>query len=192
MSIGRFLVIPEGCDASARAAGRHVLHIRFGQAFGTGEHVSTQVCLRLLEAHLRRGDRVIDLGTGSGILAMAASRLGAVGVVAVDDDPAALAVARSNLGANGLARRVVLVRSDAADACGRGRFDLALVNIGAATIETLLPVLARSLGPGARAILAGFLIDDEEHLLRVAAGCGLLLRARRRNRPWSALVLFRP
>ena len=192
MSIGRFLVVPEGCRAAAPAAGCHLLRVRFGQAFGTGEHVTTQACLRLLAAHLRSGERVIDLGTGSGILAMAARRLGAGRVVAVDDDPAALAVARTNLAANGLKGRVTFVRSDAAAACSRGSFDLALVNIGAATIVTLLPVLARALAPRGRAILAGFLIDDEDRLLEAAAACGLLLRARRRNRPWSAIVLSRP
>jgi len=191
MSIGRFQVVPEGCRAPTPDAGRHILRVRFGQAFGTGEHVTTQACLRLLAAHLRAGERVIDLGTGSGILAMAASRLGAGRVLAVDDDPAALAVARTNLEANGLKGRVAFVLSDAAAACVHGPFDLALVNIGATTIETLLPDLARALAPRGRAILAGFLIEDEDRLLRAAAGHGLLLRARRRDRPWSAMVLSR-
>ena len=188
----RFLVVPEGCDALAVSPRRRVLCVRFGQAFGTGEHATTQMCLRLLGEHLRPDERVIDLGTGSGILAMAACRLGAGQVVAVDDDPAALAVARANLTDNDLVGRVKLRRADAAAACQPGPFDLALVNIGASTIEGLLPHLAPALTRGGRAVLAGLLMDDEDRLLRAAAGCGLVLLDRRRLRPWSALVLRRP
>ena len=192
MPIGRFLVVPEGCDALAVSPRRRVLCVRFGQAFGTGEHATTQMCLRLLGEHLRPDERVIDLGTGSGILAMAACRLGAGQVVAVDDDPAALAVARANLTDNDLVGRVKLRRADAAAACQPGPFDLALVNIGASTIEGLLPHLAPALTRGGRAVLAGLLMDDEDRLLRAASGCGLVLLDRRRLRPWSALVLRRP
>ncbi len=192
MPIGPFLVVPEGCDAPAASPRRRVLRVRFGQAFGTGEHATTRMCLRLLGVYMRSGERVIDLGTGSGILAMAACRLGAGRVVAVDDDPAALAAARVNLADNGLAGRVDVRRSGAADACRTGPFDLALVNIGASTIERLLPDLARALSRGGRAVLAGLLIDDEDRLLHAAAGRGLVLLERRRARPWSALVLLRP
>jgi len=190
MSIGDFVVVPEGCAASALNR-RHVLRVRFGQAFGTGEHATTRMCLRLIGAHLRSGEQVIDLGTGSAILAMAATRLGAGRVIAVDNDPAALVVAKANLADNGLGGRVEVRRSDAAAACLLGPFDLALANIGASTIQRLLPALTRALAPGGRAILAGLLIDDEERLVRAAAGCGLVLLARRRSRPWSALVLRR-
>lgn len=190
MAIGPFLVVPEGCRAPA-ARGRVVLRVRFGQAFGTGEHATTRLCLRLLSAHLERGDRVVDLGTGSGILAMAARRLGAARVVAADNDDAALEVARSNLAANGLAGQIDVRLADASGACRLGPFDLALVNIGATTIERILPDLAPSLAAGGRAILAGLLIEDEEKLVEVATRVGLAFAERRRSRPWSALVLRR-
>jgi ribosomal protein L11 methyltransferase len=192
MLIGRrVLVVPEGCRAP-RAAGRVAIRVRFGQAFGTGEHATTRLCLRLLERHLVAGDRTVDLGCGTGILAMAAARLGASSVVAVDDDPMALGVARANLADNRLRRRVGLRHADAADALRDGPFDLALVNIGATVIARLLPDLARRLGPGGRAILAGFLLDDEARLLGIARAAGLAIVERRRARPWSALVLRRP
>ena len=190
MAIGPFLVVPEGCAASA-ARGRLILKVRFGQAFGTGEHATTRLCLRLLRGHLRSGDRVADLGTGSGILAMAACRLGAARLVAADNDEVTLEVARANLADNGLTGRVEMHRADASRACRLGPFDLALVNIGATTIERILPDLAGSLAPGGRAVLAGLLVEDEERLLREAARAGLVLQERRRSRPWSALVLRR-
>jgi ribosomal protein L11 methyltransferase len=190
ITIGPFLVVPEGCRAPA-ARGRAVLRVRFGQAFGTGEHATTRLCLRLLSEHLVRNDRVVDLGTGSGILAMAALRLGASRVVAADNDDVALEVARANLAANGLAGQIELRLADASRACRPGPFDLALVNIGASTIERILPPLALALAPGGRAILAGLLVEDEKQLLQAATRVGLVLEDKRRSRPWSALVLRR-
>jgi len=190
MTIGPFLVVPEGCRTPP-ARGREILRVRFGQAFGTGEHATTRLCLRLMRAHLRRGDRVVDLGTGSGILAMAARRLGAGRVVAADNDDVALDVARVNLAANALADQIEVRLADAKDACRLGPFDLALVNIGATTIERILLDLSGALVPGGRAILSGILIEDEARLLEAASRVSLDFVEKRRSRPWSALVLRR-
>ncbi len=191
MPIGRrFLVVPRGCRTGP-SRGRLAIGVRFGQAFGTGEHASTRMCLRILEERVRPGDRVADLGTGTALLAMAAALLGARRVIAVDVDPVALRVAADNLADNRLADRVTLRCADAADACRLGPFDLALVNIGASVIGRVLPGLAGALTPGGRAVLAGILIEDEEALLRGAAALGLELEVLRRARPWSALVLRR-
>ena len=192
MSIGRFLIVPEGCLPGAASRGRKVIGVRFGQAFGTGEHASTRLCLRLLQRYVPpAGAGVADLGTGSGILAMAACRLGAGRVIALDSDAVALGVARANLRDNDLEGRVRLVRADAATVRDRGPFDLILVNIGAATIGRILPDLAAALRPGGRVILAGILVDDEKALLSAARSAGLRLIDRRRSSPWSALVLRR-
>ena len=192
MAIGRrFLVIPEGCRVPARH-GRLPIRVRFGQAFGTGEHASTRLCLRLLEERLRPGDGVADLGAGTAILAMAAARLGAGRVLAADNDPVALQVARRNLDDNRLRGRVRLIEEDAGAACRSGPFDLVLVNIGAAVIERILPDIALALAPGGAAILAGFLIEDEAPLRARAAACGLIVRGHHRRRPWSALLVERP
>ena len=190
MRIGRrILVVPEGCEATS-TGGRLTIQVRFGQAFGTGEHVSTRMSLRLLEDCLKPGDRVTDLGTGTAILAMAARRLGAGSVLAVDDDPVALRVASDNLRGNRL-DRIDLLDGDAASALSRGPFDVALVNIGAGVIIRLLPAIAAALAPGGRAILAGLLIEDEEPILARAASFGLRPGRRLRRRPWSGLLLER-
>jgi ribosomal protein L11 methyltransferase len=196
MRIGRLiLAVPEGC-APGPAGRRLVLRIPFGQAFGTGEHASTRLCLRFLEAVLRRGDRVIDLGTGTGILALAAQRLGGGVVLGVDDDPVAVAVAWRTRRLNGACPGLAFRRGDAgavlerAAAAGR-RYDLALVNIGARAIAALLLPLSRAVAPGGRIVLAGILIDDERNLVRAAASAGLRCAARRRSKPWSSLLLVR-
>jgi ribosomal protein L11 methyltransferase len=189
MRIGRrILVVPEGCRTPASRS-RIAIHVRFGQAFGTGEHASTRACLRLMEGCLSPGDRVADLGTGTVILAMAAARLGAGRVVAVDQDDVALRVGAENLADNALEGRIELMRGDASAAFDFGPYDLILVNIGAAAILRLLPGVAGALAPGGRAILAGFLIEDELPLQRRAAACGLRLERGLRSRPWSALLL---
>jgi ribosomal protein L11 methyltransferase len=189
MRIGRrFLAVPESC-AVPRSTGRIAIRIPFGQAFGTGEHASTRMALRLLESHLRAGDEVVDLGTGTGILAVAAHRLGAARVLAVDSDPIAVEVARDTLRRNDIGSGVLLRCDDAAAACRGGPFDLALVNIGSTVIGRILPDLSRALRPGGRAILSGILIEDEPVLEAAGRPLGLSPAARLRTRPWSALLL---
>jgi len=192
MPIGRrLLALPEGVNPPP-GHGRIVLSIPFGQAFGTGEHASTRLSLALLEEHLRPGEEALDLGTGTGILALAAVRLGARRAFAVDADPVAVAVARRTLRLNRVRRGVTLRRAAAAAALAGRRFDFALVNIGARVIRDLLPALAQRARPRARIVLAGLLIEDEKDLLRRAREAGLRLEARRRARPWSVLLLRAP
>ena len=192
MRIGRrFLLVPHAIP-SGRARHRILIRVRFGQAFGTGEHPTTRMCLRLLESYLQAGDRVVDIGTGTGVLAIAAHRVGAGSVLAIDHDPVALAVARDTVSDNRLIGQIELRRIDALRACRLGSFDMALVNIGAAVIARLLPSLVRALSPRGRVILAGLLVDDERELLDLGRGLGLSLTARLRSRPWSALLLMRP
>lgn len=191
MRVGRrFLIVPEGARAPA-LRGRLPIHVRFGQAFGTGEHATTRMSLRLLESHLVPGDRVIDLGAGTCILSIAAHRLGARSVLAVDNDPVAVEVGRATLRQNDLVRRVRLHLDDAGRACRGARYDLALVNIGATIIARILPRLSAALAPGGRAILTGHLIEDELDLIARGRDAGLHETKRLRSGPWSALVLTR-
>jgi ribosomal protein L11 methyltransferase len=187
----RILVLPESVAAPPRTR-RLVIRVPIGQAFGTGEHATTRLCLRLLEAWLRPGDRIVDLGTGTGILAAAALRLGAGRVLAVDSDPIAVRVARDMLRRNRLGRALRLQRCDAGEALRRGPFDLVLANIGARSSHRLLPGLAGALAPGGHAVIAGHLMEDEAELLSVARRAGLRPAERLRARPWSALLLRRP
>lgn len=123
-----------------------------GLAFGTGSHPTTQLCLRWLEARVRGGESVLDYGCGSGILAIAAARLGAGDVIGVDIDPDAVRAARDNAAANR-----VNARFAAADAPLPPPADLVVANILASPLKVLAPLLAAQTRPGGRIMLAGLL-----------------------------------
>jgi ribosomal protein L11 methyltransferase len=125
-------------------------------AFGSGEHGSTRVALTLLGRLLHTGDRVIDLGSGSGILAIAAVKLGAVRAIGIEVDPEANEVAARNAARNGVAHRVEFLEGDAATLAPLvGPADLLLSNILRAVNTALLPVIVEALRPGGLAIFSG-------------------------------------
>jgi len=159
------------------APGEVVLEIDPEMAFGTGEHATTRGCLRLLDSAIRPGDRVLDVGSGSAILSIAAARLGAREVVAVEYDPDANLNARDNLARNGVEGRVRIVEALADDALldGLGRFDLVLANILSGVIRPLLPSFHRALGglPAGRLIVSGILWAEHEAVVRDAEAAGL-------------------
>lgn len=188
----RFLVVPSGpSDAPGEEDGRIVLVVPPKRAFGTGEHETTRQCLELLETAPVGGREVLDLGTGSGILAMAAAALGASRVVGIDDDPEAIEMARENLTANpGAAPSVALVVGR--EACLRGSFPLILANIYAGVLESLAPSLARLQPPGATAILSGFSPEDADGVTAAWRAQGYRETRRSRAGEWAALALERP
>lgn len=194
--IGRRFAV-RGTHVEERALpGRLTLTLDAGLAFGSGEHASTRGCLRALEqvAH-GRPRRILDIGTGSGILAMAAARLLRRPVLATDIEPWSVRVARENAVANGLAGLVRVRRADGwTDAAVRagGPYDLVFANILARPLCAMARELARHLAPGGTAILAGLLQTQERMVLAAHRRCGLVLRGRVREGAWSTLLLRAP
>ena len=129
-----------------------VLRLDPGLAFGTGSHPSTRLVLKFLERCIRGGERVLDYGCGSGILAIAAAKLGAGEIIAVDIDPQALDATASNAAANAVSLRVA-----APDSLSAGTFDVVLANILAGPLIILEPLLAARTRPGGRIALSGIL-----------------------------------
>jgi ribosomal protein L11 methyltransferase len=143
----RFYLVAPWCD-EATPRGRLRLEINPGMACGTGRHPATQLCLEAIERYVRPGDSVLDIGTGSGILARAAALIGAGSVMACDIDPSAVAIAAQDLGVRWFVGSAETVRSECAD--------VVVANIDAATIERIAPELARVRKPGGKLILSGF------------------------------------
>lgn len=131
-----------------------------GVAFGTGAHPTTRLCLRWLLEHPPRHARVLDYGCGSGVLAIAAAKLGAREAVGTDIDPQALAAARANSGRNAVAARYT-----APDELPTGSFDVVLANILANPLRLLAPMLLARLAPGGALVLSGILERQADELV---------------------------
>jgi len=163
--IGRLWVRPSFCAS----AGTPELVIDPQQAFGSGEHASTRLALELLQDELRPGDRVLDLGTGSGILALGALVAGAGSALGIDSDPVAIANAAENRARNG--RRLPLLVGTLDALSERARFDLVVANL---LLHELLPCLAGLARRTRRALIAsGFLAAERAALDRAGAALGL-------------------
>jgi ribosomal protein L11 methyltransferase len=193
MRIGRLVVAPTRCRVPRRP---HDLVIRIdpGMAFGSGAHPSTRLCLRALVRLLRAANgrpAVLDIGTGSGILAIAAARLGAGRVWARDIDPVAVAIARRNVRRNGVARIIRVVRGAGV---GRPRLRLHVIvaNIVAETIAALLPDVRASLAAGGVFIGSGIVDDRLDDVLRAGAAAGLTPAGVLVSGEWRAVVLASP
>ncbi|HOF87205.1 MAG TPA: 50S ribosomal protein L11 methyltransferase, partial [Armatimonadota bacterium] len=158
-----------------------------GMAFGTGTHGTTYTCLRALAAWLRPGMAVCDVGTGSGILAIAAAKLGAGRIVATDHDDLAVRVARENAALNGVAGRIDFRVSDLL-AGADGPFALVLANILAPVVLALIPALPAVLPPGGLFISSGYILTQEADIRAALEGAGHALRARYEREGWVTLV----
>ena len=176
-------------------AGRIVVVLDAGLAFGSGEHGSTRGCLRALEVVARRRPRrLLDMGTGSGILAIAAAKLLRRRVLAVDNDPWSIRVAARNAADNGVGRLVRARRGDgwSMKAARSGApYDLVFANILARPLCTMARGLALHLAPGGTAILAGLLDTQAEAVLSAHRRSGLHLAGRWREGPWTTLAVRR-
>jgi ribosomal protein L11 methyltransferase len=179
---------PDGGEIEV-PAGRRLLRLPARGVFGTGSHESTSLAVELLEEVEVRGKRVLDVGTGTGILAFAALARGAVEAVAFDIDFAAPFHARDNAVLNGL--RPGLFAGTVAALRERPRFDLALVNMVPEELLPELPAIVRRLAPDGEAILSGILRERGGEVLESAHALGLAERARREAGGPEGWVAFR-
>ena len=203
--IGRRVVIKPSWQSYTAAPGQVVIELDPGLAFGTGLHPSTRLCLVALEECLQQGDRVLDVGTGSGILSIAAAKLGAGSIVAVDIDNVALKVARENIARNSVQKIISLQRAslhplstsdqpgdrvETFNALGtwNGAFDLLLMNIFANVIVSSAEAIAACLTADGLFIVSG-ITEPQEHMTRQAlAAAGLTVVKRRAQKDWVALI----
>jgi ribosomal protein L11 methyltransferase len=192
---GRFIV-HGGHDREKVPANKLGIEIEAALAFGTGHHGTTRGCLLLLDQVLkaRRPVRVLDLGTGTGVLAIAAAKALRRRVLASDIDPVSVRVARDNARLNGTDDLVQTVRAtgfSAPEFAERGPFDLVLANILANPLRQMATAMARHLAPSARVILSGLLPHQAQSVIAAYRARGVVLERQLQIDGWSSLLLRR-
>lgn len=189
LKIGHIVIRPTWESYQSQAE-EIVLDIDPGMAFGTGSHASTSLCVRLLEKYMRPGLRVFDVGTGTGILAMCAARLGARKVWAVDFDPVAVRVAQENIILNALADLVKAEQHDLLTGVTE-KADLIVANIIADVILQLLPQVQNTLEPQGIFIASGIIAERKDEISAAAAQAGFTLMEEQVEEEWAALAFSR-
>lgn len=171
-----------------------MIRIDPAMAFGTGHHSTTRMCLEALEAFIDRwpgswGPAVLDIGTGTGILAIAAASLGAARVVAIDTDPEACEAAKKNLTINEDAGQVRILHGGIEILRPADRFDLLLANLDTKTLCPLLHTLLRLLEPRGQLIASGIPVEDEATVTAAVQAAPLRIVERRVQDDWLCLTL---
>lgn len=183
----RIVIKPTWKKLRPQDRGKIILHIDPKMSFGTGHHETTRLSLTLLEERLPTGGAVLDLGCGTGVLSIAASKLGARSVLAVDNDDWACRNARENIKRNRV-RGVRVIQGTLRDVPARS-FDLILSNIDLPTNLKLLPSLIRKVAPGGGVILSGMLATDLPRLLDALSGRKLIPTDCIEENEWIAVAL---
>lgn len=187
LRVGERFVVRPSWEPYAALPADLVITLDPGQAFGTGTHETTQLLLGALSGHVEPGARVLDVGTGSGILAIGACLLGASHVTAIDTDPLAVSATLENAAANGVSDRIAASDTDVSQ-IGE-RFPLVLANIEARVLVPMAPVLSERVADGGKLFLSGLLQPDMERML--AAYAHMRVLAQLEAGDWRALLLQR-
>ena len=187
LRIGQRIVIKPPWQEHERQPDEVVIELDPGMAFGTGLHPTTRMCLQALEERLEPGAKVLDLGTGSGILAIAAAKLGAGYVLALDNDPLAVKAARANVQSNGVQNLVAVEHGSLGKTTEE--FELVLVNILARVIVELADKgLVDRVRPTGLMIAAGIIVEQEAEVAAVLREHGLDIVELRQEKDWVTLI----
>ena len=193
----RFVVKPSWEDISV-PKGVHVVEIDPGQAFGTGLHATTSMCLQWIDEVMGQDRfvgnplaRGLDLGTGTGVLAAAMAKLGVKLVLAVDCDPVAVETAAVNIRLNRVDAQVTVEEKDGLESFQDGAFDIVTANLTGPVLKTMSGGLARCAGPGAVLILSGILLTEKETVLDAFGTDRFTLAGEKREEEWLSVLLER-
>lgn len=193
LRVGRRLVIRPTWRRHRRTSGDVVLALDPGMAFGTGLHPTTRLSLGALDPLADDGRlvgaRVLDVGCGSGILAIAALKLGAAAALGLDTDPIAVEATMANARRNGLARRLRAIQGSLP--AGEPPFDVVLANLIAGVLVPLAPLLRDAVRVGGTVVASGIFVDREDEVANAFTGAGLRIAARTAEGDWVALVARR-
>ncbi|MDD5858173.1 MAG: 50S ribosomal protein L11 methyltransferase [bacterium] len=185
MDIGNRLAIVPGWEQYE--TDRTVITMDPGMAFGTGTHETTSLCLETLDSLVKGGERVLDIGTGSGILAIAALKLGAAVAEGVDIDPMCVRTAGENARRNGVQDRFTVLVGDLSDKAS-GQYNIITANIVAAAILSLAPHVPALMAPGARFIASGIIDTRKDEVLTGLRAAGLEPVEVKEKRGWACII----
>ena len=188
---GKHLIIKPSWEDCDPLPGDHVIEMDPGMAFGSGYHDTTRLCLTLLEKYLQPGDRVIDVGTGSGILALGAALSGAGQVLAIDIDPDAVRVARQNVARHGLEQVIRVQEGNLLDRTEED-CDLCVVNIIADVILSFASPLRRHIRPGGLFVCSGIILERSEEVETCLRDAGYEILERMATEEWAAFCARLP
>lgn len=188
LSVGeRILVYPSWEEVSDHESRDILIQINPQMAFGTGRHSTTMLCLEFLEEALKGGERVVDVGAGSGILAIAAIKLGASEVVAIDVDEQAIPIARENIRINGVEDRVRVICGELLDPVD-DKYDIIVSNIAAHAITFMLPDFGHHLNSGGKLILAGILDREASEIHNGLENNSFVVLETRFHEEWAGIL----
>ncbi len=189
----KLFIQPSWEKVPPEAEGREILYIDPAAAFGSGTHATTRLCLEAMEPILKRGDRVLDMGCGSGILAIGAKKLGSGETVAVDIDEAAVRTTRENFEKNEIdASDLTLICGNVLESeedrekMGQG-FDLIFANIVAQIIKEMAPILYRALKEGGTLLASGILTTREKEVKEALLEAGFVYRTTHSDQEWVCM-----
>jgi ribosomal protein L11 methyltransferase len=184
----RIIIKPSWRKLRKKDKGKIVLHIDPKMAFGTGHHETTRLSMTLLEEYLHAGDKVLDFGCGTGILAISAVKLGAHSVLAIDNDPSAIENAAENISRNKVGRRVTSRLGDGTK-LQKHSYDLIIANIDLPTISATLKHLVNRLKSRGSMILSGLLVSDLTSFLNLISHQGIVPLEMINENEWVAIAL---
>ncbi|MDH4334720.1 MAG: 50S ribosomal protein L11 methyltransferase [Chloroflexota bacterium] len=188
--IGRVVIVPSWLEEPI-APQEVALRLDPGMAFGTGLHPTTRGCLALLQAITPMPSRVLDVGSGSGILALAALRLGAQRADCLDTDPVAVEATLANAAANGLADQVIATAGTLSSQPAGEPYPLVLANLVAAVLIELAEPLARHVAPGGTLLASGIIEGRADEVLAALASAGFVVDERLDDGEWVSLRMIR-
>lgn len=194
-TIDDILVIPSWEEAAPEDQGKLTLHIDPGTAFGTGMHETTQLCIRALRKYITPETRLLDVGTGSGILAILSLMFGAKSALGMDLDPCAIEAVRENKEVNGIAEEAfqllignIITEKEIQDAAGYECYDIVAANILAEVLVPLTPVIIHQLKRGGIYITSGIIDDKEQTVLQAVKEAGLEVLEVNHQGEWVGIV----
>ncbi|NMA63551.1 MAG: 50S ribosomal protein L11 methyltransferase [Syntrophomonadaceae bacterium] len=187
--IGERLVIKPSWEEFTAASDDVVIELDPGMAFGTGLHATTRFCLELMEKRMQGGEKVVDVGTGSGILAISAARLGAAQVTAIDVDEVAVQAARKNVVRNRVEGQVTVLNLNFNHMYENESVDLIIANLTAELVVEILPRVNRMLSPGGQFIASGIVADKWFLVEDALRKNGLLLQERLQDQDWLGIAI---